>query len=128
MYLGYFLAWFPMVLIAIANAALREAGYKRYVGELAAHQISTLTGCILIGVYVWVLGSYLELQSPGQAIGVGLMWLAMTITFEFGFGHFVAGDPLSRLLHDYNILEGRVWVLFLLWVTVSPYVFYTIKA
>lgn len=52
MYLGYFLAWFPMVLIAIANAALREAGYKRYVGELAAHQISTLTGCILIGVYV----------------------------------------------------------------------------
>jgi hypothetical protein len=127
-YLGYFLAWFPMVLIAIANAALREAGYKRYVGELAAHQISTLTGCILIGVYVWVLGSYLELQSPGQAIGVGLMWLAMTITFEFGFGHFVAGDPWSRLLHDYNILEGRVWGLFLLWVTVSPYVFYTIRA
>jgi len=117
-----------MVLIAIANAALREAGYKRYVGELAAHQISTLTGCILIGVYVWVLGSYLELQSPGQAIGVGLMWLAMTITFEFGFGHFVAGDPWSRLLHGYNILEGRVWGLFLLWVTVSPYVFYTIRA
>jgi hypothetical protein len=56
------------------------------------------------------------------------MWLAMTITFEFGFGHFVAGDPWSRLLHDYNILEGRVWGLFLLWVTVSPYVFYTIRA
>jgi hypothetical protein len=27
----------------------------------------------------------------------------------------------------YNVLEGRVWPLFLLWLTISPYVFYSIK-
>lgn len=109
MYLKYFIAWFPMFVIALANATIREVGYKRYFGELAAHQISTLTACILVGVYVWLLSNYLAIQSAGQALGIGLMWLAMTVVFEFGFGHFIVGNPWSRLLHDYNVLQGRVW-------------------
>jgi hypothetical protein len=31
--------------------------------------------------------------------------------------------PWTRLLHDYNILEGRVWVLVLVWITIAPYIF-----
>ena len=127
MYWKYFIAWFPMFVIALANATIREVVYKRYVGELAAHQISTLTACILVAVYVWVLSNYLGIQSAGQAIGIGLMWLIMTVAFEFGFGHFIVGDPWSRLLHDYNVLHGRVWSLFVLWIAVAPYVFYEIK-
>ncbi len=49
----------------------------------------------------------------------------MTIAFEFGFGHFVAGHSWGRLLADYNLLTGHVWVLFLLWVLVVPIVVYT---
>jgi hypothetical protein len=116
----YFIAWFPMFVIALANATIREVGYKRDVGELAAHQISTLTACILVGVCVWVLSNYLGIQSAGQAIGIGLMWLIMTVAFEFGFGHFIVGNPWSRLLHDYNVLHGRVWSLFVLWIAVAP--------
>jgi hypothetical protein len=29
--------------------------------------------------------------------------------FEFLVGHYVMGHPWSRLLHDYNILAGRLW-------------------
>jgi hypothetical protein len=126
-YLKYFIAWFPMFVIALANATIREVGYKRYFGELAAHQISTLTACILVGVYVWLLSNYLAIQSAGQAIGIGLMWLAMTVVFEFGFGHFIVGNPWSRLLHDYNVWQSRVWGLFVLWIAVAPYVFYEIR-
>ena len=117
-----------MFVIALANATIREVEYKRDVGELAAHQISTLTACILVGVYVWVLSNYLGIQSAGQAIGIGLMWLIMTVAFEVGFGHFIVGNPWSRLLHDYNVLHGRVWSLFVLWIAVAPYVFYEIKS
>lgn len=55
---------------------------------------------------MWLLSNYLAIQSAGQAIGIGLMWLAMTVVFEFGFGHFIVGNPWSRLLHDYNVLYG----------------------
>ena len=46
----------------------------------------------------------------------------MTLAFEFLFGHYVAGHSWSRLIADYNILEGRVWSLFLVWIAVLPYV------
>ena len=36
MYLSYFVAWFPIIIFAFANAAIREAVYKRYVSELAS--------------------------------------------------------------------------------------------
>ena len=127
MYLRYFVAWFPIIILAFANATIREAMYKRYVGELAAHQISTLTLGILAGIYVWVLSRHLKLQNVDQAVGVGLMWLVMTTIFETGLGRYVLGNPWSQVLRDYNISEGRVRPLFLLWLTVSPYVFYRTK-
>ena len=98
MYLRYFVAWFPIIILAFINATIREAVYKRYVGELGAHQISTLTLCILVGIYVWVLSRHLKLQSSGQAVGVGLMWLVMTIIFETGLGRYVLGNPWSQVL------------------------------
>ena len=128
MYLRYFLAWFPIIVIAFANATIRQVVYARYVSELAAHQISTLTICILYGLYAWVIISVLKPRSPGQAIGVGLMWMVLTVVFEFALGHYVLGDSWSELLNAYNILRGRVWGLFVLWVGLAPYVFYRIKA
>jgi hypothetical protein len=127
-YLKYFAAWFPIAIIAFANAAIRQAVYARYFGELAAHQLATLTMCILAGAYVWALSGPLKLQSPGQAIGVGLFWTVMTVLFETGLGRFVLGNPWSRVLRDYNVLEGRVWPLFLAWLAVASYVAYRIRA
>lgn len=127
MYLKYLLAWIPIVILAFANAAIRQAGYAKYVSELAAHQSSTLTICVAVGVYAWLLSGCLKLHSPAQAIGVGPVWLVMTVIFETVLGHYVLGNPWSQVLRDYNILEGRVWGLFLPWHTLASYVFYKIK-
>ena len=127
MYLKYFLAWLPIVVLAFANAAIRQIGYARYFGELAAHQLATLTMCILVGVYAWALSGFLKLQSPGQAIRVGLMWMVLTILFETVLGRYVLGNPWSQVFRDYNLLEGRVWGLFVLWLGLAPYVFYRIR-
>jgi hypothetical protein len=123
----YVLAWLPMVLIAILNGALRESWYRKFLGELHAHQLSTLTGAVLFAVYIWALSRLWPLASGRQALAVGVIWLAMTVCFEWLFGHFVAGPSWRRLLQDYNICAGRVWVMLLLWVTVAPYVFYRVQ-
>jgi len=113
-----------MVFIGILNGVLREMTYKSYVGELSAHQISTLTGVILLGLYIWLILRRWELKSGRQALLVGLMWISLTILFEFGFGHYIMHHPWDKLLHDYNILEGRLWLLVLIWVGAAPYAFY----
>jgi hypothetical protein len=111
------------VVIGILNGVLRQVGYSRFVGELTAHQISTLTGIILISLYIWWLTGVWKIKSSGQAVAIGLIWLGMTVVFEFVFGHYVVGHPWEKLFHDYNLLEGRVWVLLLIWTAIAPMVF-----
>jgi hypothetical protein len=110
----YTLAWLGLLVIGFLNGVIREVSYRRWVGELAGHQISTATAIVLFGLAVWLLERRWPLGSSGQALAIGLIWLALTVAFEFIFMHYVRGMPWSRLLHDYNILEGRVWVFVLL--------------
>jgi hypothetical protein len=128
MFWKYFFAWFGLVVLGLLNATIRQVVYARYLSELAGHQISTLTLAVLVGLYAWALSGFLKLSSPGEAIGVGLMWMVLTIVFEFALGRYVVGDSWGTLLRAYNLLEGRVWGLFVLWVGVAPYVFYRIEA
>ncbi len=52
--------------------------------------------------------------SARQALSIGAIWLILTILFEFLFGHFVMSNSWSKLFADYNLLQGRVWVLILI--------------
>ncbi len=119
----YVFAWLPMVVIAIANGALRQAWYGKRLRELRAHQISTASGLLLLGVYIWVIIHLWPPESAKQALVVGLIWLVLTVAFEFLFGHYVARHSWNRLLGDYNVLAGRLWLFVLVWVALAPYVF-----
>ena len=127
MVLKYTLAWIPMVFIGIVNGAIRQFGYGRFLAELFAHQVSSVTGIILFGSYIWILSLRWPLESSCQAFTVGLIWLGLTVSFEFLFGRYVAKHPWSRLLHDYNIFEGRLWSVVLIAITIAPYMMYRIK-
>jgi hypothetical protein len=124
----YVIGWLPLVVMAIVNGMLRQYGYSKYVGELTAHQISTLTGIILMGLYIWWLTGIWKIGSAGQAVAIGSIWLGMTVVFEFVFGHYVMGNPWEKLFSDYNILKGRVWVFVLIWTAVAPFVFYKLRS
>ena len=128
MVVKYTLAWLPMIFIAIANGVIREFGYGRLLGELRAHQVSSVTAIILFYLYTWFLSFRWPLEASRQAFAVGLIWLSLTIAFEFLFGHYVAKLPWSRLLHDYNILAGRLWSLVLIAIAMAPYVMYRIRS
>ena len=121
MILKYTIAWIPMVFIAIANGAIRQLGYEKLLGALSAHQLSCLTGIILFLLYTGCLSLYWPLESSRQAFTIGLIWLILTIAFEFLFMHYGAKVPWDKLLQDYNILAGRLWVLVLFAVFMAPY-------
>ena len=41
-----------------------------------------------------------KIESARHAILVGVIWLGLTILFEFGFGHYFMGNPWQKLLHE----------------------------
>ena len=120
----YIVPWLPMIVIGISNGILRESTYGKYLDELRAHQISTLTGSLFFSLYIGTLVYFWGLESSSQAITIGLIWLLLTVGFEFLFGHFIAGHSWSRLGQDYNLLAGRVWIFVLLVITCAPLLFY----
>ena len=126
MLLRYILAWPGMVVLAILNGIARRSGYGPLMGELRAHQVSSVCGIILFGLYTWVLTRFWPLRSAREAIAVGLVWLVLTVAFEFIFGHYVMRHPWERLLADYNVLQGRVWILVLIWIALAPFVVHTL--
>lgn len=123
----YILLWLPMIPIAIVNAVLREAVYGPYMSELRAHQVSTLTALLLFGVYVLLVSARWPFRSTRQSLLIGLIWLVLTVAFEFLFGHYVMGNPWERLLADYNLAAGRLWILVLVWIFFLPYFAYRIR-
>ena len=119
----YLLAWVPMVIIAVANGALRVTTFARVLPETRAHQLSTATGVLLIGAYIWVVIRLWPPSTPRHALAIGGLWVVLTVAFEFVFGRLVMGNPWPRLLHDYDLLAGRLWVVFLAWLAVAPWLF-----
>jgi len=47
--------------------------------------------------------------SAETLLGVGLLWLALTVSFELLFGRYVAGARWKALLADNDLLRGRLW-------------------
>ena len=116
----YFAFWFVLAAIAIANGTLRQFVYGPWLSELGAHQLSTFTGIVFTGLAAAALHRRHPIPTLRQAAAIGAAWLAMTIAFEFGFGHYVAGHSWQALMADYDLSAGRVWSLFLLWVAALP--------
>lgn len=119
-YLG---AWLVMLLVSVANGALREFTYGRHMSELAAHQLSTATSIVLLAGVIRACVRLYPPASGSQAWGLGLMWLLLTMAFEFLFFHYLGGHPWSELLANYNVRQGRLWVLVLIWIACAPYLF-----
>ena len=119
----YILAWISMLVIAVANGALRQLIFAKVMSEPRAHQLSTLIGSVVMGIFIWLIVHIWPPASGHQALLIGLIWLGLTVAFEFFMGLVLQHRPLAQVLDQYNLFAGRVWVLFLIWITLAPWLF-----
>lgn len=112
-----------MIMIGFANGILREISLLEPLGDEWAHQLSTITLFIFLGVYIWYIIPKAGITSVRDAWITGGFWLLLTVLFEFGLG-FVSGYTITELLSAYNIFEGRLWIIIPLWVGLAPRIFF----
>jgi hypothetical protein len=113
--------WVILSVLAVLNGTLRNYTYGLLVGERAAHVLSSviLVGAVFAVAYLFLRFTRFD-YGTADLLAVGAGWFAMTLAFEFLFGHYVVGHPWPRLLADYNIFKGRVWALVLLAIFGAP--------
>lgn len=115
-----------MILVAFANATLRELVFIKHHSEFRAHQLSTITLIILCTVYTWLISPRLNIQNSKQAFGIGFIWVLLTVAFEFLLGR-LANKSWEYLFQNYNLFAGRVWVIFIFCLFILPYSVYVVR-
>ena len=118
--------WFAIMLIAILNGAARDVLLAPRLGDPVARALSCVTLAAMIVLVTWVALPWIHPASMHDAWTVGVMWLAMTLTFEFVAGHYLFHTEWSTLLADYNFLKGRLWILVLIVTTTAPALFFQV--
>ena len=114
------LVWLGLLVLAIVNGGVRESVLVPRVGAAAAHAVSTVTLATAILLAGWLAVPWIQPASTREAWMVGLGWMGLTLAFEFLAGHFLFKKPWSVLFADYNLADGRIWILVLVVLLLTP--------
>ena len=102
------------------NGALRNAVLTPRLDEFWAHITSTILLCTAMLVVTWLTIWWIRPAKSTEALLIGGGWVLMTVAFEFLAGHYVFGSPWDRLLEDYDLFGGRIWLLVLATSAFAP--------
>ncbi len=112
--------WFMLMMLAIANGVFRNSVVSPRIGEHGGHIFSTISLCLIILIVAWATIGWIGPRTSRDALQVGVLWVAMTVGFEFLAGHYVFGNPWEKLFADYNVARGRIWILVLVANLTAP--------
>lgn len=113
------LVWLSIIVIAIANGALREAVLIPKLGQVPGLILSGTLLSILILCVAYVALPWLGATKPRQFAAIGGGWLVLTLIFEFSFG-ILQGKSLPVLLEAYTFRGGNMWPFVLLVTACAP--------
>ena len=113
--------WAVLSLVAIINGVFREKALIPFMGTFAGLITSgiLLSGCIFLVAYYTT--PWYGRPGSSQYWIIGLLWLLLTLIFEFGFGHFVAHKDWPDLLQAYTFKGGNLWPIVLVVTLISPW-------
>jgi hypothetical protein len=104
------LGWLVLPVLAVANGLVRDTTYGPALGYDLSHAVSVLPLLVLILAWARILDRRWPLPDLATAWRVGLIWLLLTLAFEFGLGA-LEGLTLATMLAEYDVTRGRVWPL-----------------
>jgi hypothetical protein len=114
--------WVLLALAMIANGTVRALVLEPLLGAHVAELAAAGTAIVLILLITRPFVRSRGAASVSEAIGLGVLWTAMTVAFEFLFGHYAMDASWAALLANYDVIDGRVWPVVLVAIAAAPFV------
>ena len=112
--------WLLILICAVLNGALREAMLVPRFGRRAGLITSglLLSACV-VGISVLLVPWFGGLTAS-RCLYLGLLWLCLTLAFEFGFGRLVQHKSWPELIEAYTFKGGNLWPFVLAVTFLAP--------
>lgn len=122
-----FLYWLPMPVIGVVNGVLRQTALLPFLDEFIARQVSAVLLVIFLTIYVNAVWRRLGIRSAREAWMTGLIWVLLTMIFEFSLGYFVSGLTFGQMWAEYDLFAGKLWALVLIALLILPPIFHRMR-
>jgi hypothetical protein len=113
--------WLVILPLMIANGIFREAVLVPWFGRGTADLASAALGIVIILAVTRPFLRRASDRSYRALARISVLWLGLTVAFEFFFGHYVDGKPWPELLANYAIWRGNLWPLVLASLVAAPF-------
>ncbi len=119
--------WLILIVAEILHGIARGIFLVPHVGEFRSSQIGVFTGATIILAIALASVRWIGATRRAHLLMVGLLWLALTLSFEILFGRFVVGASWERLAADYNVLKGGLLPFGMLVLLMSPLIAWKVR-
>ncbi len=119
--------WLIFILAESLNGAVRMVWLVPSLGDRTAHQISFFTGSIVVLAIATLFIRWLQVTRVSQLLRIGVLWVVLTVGFEMILGRVILGYSWTQIAADYNVLNGGLMPLGLVWLMLSPWIATTIR-
>ena len=113
--------WFVIVVAAILNGVFREKILVPTIGANMAFPLSGILLAVLVFLITLMFVTFIGSSESKTYIGVGVLWVMLTLSFEFMFGYFVIGKSWQEILNIFNIMNGDLFIVVLFTSAISPW-------
>lgn len=114
------LAWLVILVLAVANGALREAVLVPSFGRASGLVLSGVLLSLLVALVAHAFVRFTKNVTASQGLLVGVFWLCLTLVFEFSFGRYVQHKSWTELIDAYTFKDGNLWPVVLLVTLLAP--------
>jgi hypothetical protein len=111
--------WLVVIAAETVHGILRQLFLAPIVGDLAARQIGVVVGSFIIFIIAFVSVRWLNARTLHEQLGVGALWVVLTVVFELALGTLL-GLTRERMLADYDLTAGGFMAFGLLFLLLSP--------
>jgi hypothetical protein len=116
-----FVTWLLIIIAESVHGALRQILLAPLVGDFPARRIAFFIGLLLIFLITLYFIRWIAAPSVKSLFLTGLMWLILTVMFEFCLGFFVLNYSWARMTEDYDLSRGGLMGFGLLFLLLAPY-------
>ncbi len=114
--------WLLIVIAAIINGVIREKLIVPMAGIETALPLSGITLSIIIFLISLISISFIGAMETKTFLAIGVLWVLLTLSFEFLFGHYVVGKSWKEIMQVFNMQKGDLFIVVLFVTALSPWV------